>query len=91
MKLYCHLSFSTDTVRQMIVDESRSLQVGVADGRSEKLESSFFHILAHGIGFGRLYRNLTQGLKGIDNRLSAGKERQGIFIETTELLLYGKE
>lgn len=42
MKLYCHLSFSTDTVRQMIVDESRSLQVGVADGRSEELESSFF-------------------------------------------------
>lgn len=52
-EVICYLSFSTDTVRQMIVDESRSLQVGVADGRSEELESSFFHILAHGVGFGR--------------------------------------
>ena len=44
----------------MIIDKPRSLQMSVANGRPEEFESPFFHILAHSIGFGRRYRNLTQ-------------------------------
>lgn len=54
--LFCPAS----TVRQMVVDKPRSLQVGVTNRSTEEFEPSFFHILAHDIGFGRRRRNLTQ-------------------------------
>ena len=34
--------------------------MGVANCSPEELETSFFHIFTHGIGFGRGYRNLAQ-------------------------------
>lgn len=75
----------------MIVDKTWSLQMGVANRSSEELETSFFHIFTHGIGFGGGYRNLAQWPECVDNRLFVGKEWQGIIIKTAEFLLYGKE
>ena len=69
------LSFPANTVRQMIVDKPRSLQMGVTNRGSEEFKSPFFHILAHGLGFGRGYRNFAQRPEGIDNRFPVRKER----------------
>ncbi len=60
VKRYRYLFFSVHTVRQVIVDKPGSLQVGVTNRSSEEFESPLFHIPAHGIGFGRGGRNLTQ-------------------------------
>ena len=65
--------------------------MGVANRSSEELETSFFHIFTHGIGFGGGYRNLAQRPEGVGNRLPVGKERQGVVVETAELFLYGEE
>jgi hypothetical protein len=40
---------SANAIRQMVVDKPRSLQMGIANGRAEELESPFFHVFAHGI------------------------------------------
>ena len=53
----CYLSFSANAVRQVIVDKSCRLQVGVTNRAAEEFESPFFHVFAHGIGLGRGYRN----------------------------------
>ena len=86
-----NLSFSANAVRQVIVDKSCRLQVGVTNRAAEEFESPFFHVLAHGIGLGRGYRNLAQRPEGVGNRLPVGKERQGVVVETAELFLYGEE
>lgn len=44
--------FPADTIRQVVVDESRRLQVGIADRRAEEFEPSPFHVFAHRIGLG---------------------------------------
>lgn len=85
------LSFPAITVLQMIVDKPCSLQMGVTNRSSEEFKSPFFHILTHGLGFGRGYRNFAQRPESVDNRFPVGKERQGVVIKTTEFLLYGKE
>lgn len=85
------LPFPANAIRQMVVDKPRSLQMGIANGRAEELESPFFHVFAHGIGLGRGYRNLAQRPEGVGNRLPVGKERQGVVVETAELFLYGEE
>lgn len=51
--------FPANAIRQMVIDKPRGLQMGVADGRTEELESPFFHVFAHGVGLGRRYRNLA--------------------------------
>ena len=43
------LPFPANAIRQMVVDKPRSLQMGIANGRAEELESPFFHVFAHGI------------------------------------------
>ena len=48
-----YLSLSANAVRQVIVDKSCRLQVGVTNRAAEEFESPFFHIFAHGIGLGR--------------------------------------
>ena len=95
MRLYGYVPefriFSANAVLQVIVDKPRSLQVGVTNRSPEEFESSFFHVLAHGVGFGRRCRNLAQRPEGVDNRFSVGEERQGVFVKTAELLLYGEQ
>ena len=82
-----NLSFSANAVRQVIVDKSCRLQVGVTNRAAEEFESPFFHVF----GLGRGYRNLAQRPEGVGNRLPVGKERQGVVVETAELFLYGEE
>ena len=48
-----YLSLSANAVRQVIVDKSCRLQVGVTNRAAEEFESPFFHVFAHGVGFGR--------------------------------------
>jgi hypothetical protein len=48
-----YLSLSANAVRQVIVDKSCRLQVGVTNRAAEEFESPFFHVFAHGIGLGR--------------------------------------
>ena len=70
----------------MIVNNPRSLQVGIANRSTEKLESPLFHIPAHGIGLRRRSRNFAQRPERVGNRPTVGKERQGVVVKTAELL-----
>ena len=56
------------TVGGMIVDQPRRLHKGIADSGTDKLETSFFQVFAHGIGFGRRGRNFTVALPAVDFR-----------------------
>ena len=85
------LSFSTDAIRQMVVDESRGLEKGIADRRAEEFESSHFHVPAHGIGFGRRCRYFVQRPERVADRSPAGKERERVAVKTAELFLYGEK
>ena len=46
------LSVPANAARQMVVDEPRGLQMGVTNRGAEKFEAPFFHVPAHGVGFG---------------------------------------
>ena len=46
------LSVPANAARQMVVDEPRGLQMGVTNRGAEKFETPFFHVPAHGVGFG---------------------------------------
>ena len=85
------LLFPTNTIHQVIVDESRSLQVGVTNCTPEEFESPLFHILAHGVRFGRGDWNLTHGPKSVDNRFPVGKERERVIIKTSKLFLQSEK
>lgn len=80
-----------DTSGEMVIDEPGRLQEGITDGRSEKPESSLFHIPAHGIGFGRGGGYFRQRMKRMDDRPAVGKEGQDVVAKAAELLLYGPE
>ena len=65
--------------------------MGVADGRTEELESPFFHVFAHGVGFGRRYRKLAQRPEVVDNRFPVGEKGQCVVVKAAEFFLYGKK
>ena len=44
------VAVADDAAGEVVVDKSGGLQEGVADCRAEKLESSFLHVLAYGVG-----------------------------------------
>ena len=72
----------------MIIHHPGGLHVGVADGSTKKLKSTFFHILADGIRYGSACDKM---IKMIDDRLSIRgiKLYTGIYQRNQELLLYG--
>ena len=53
IQLYCYLPLPADAIHQMIIHKSGGLQVSIANRSSKEFKSPFFHILAHGIRFGR--------------------------------------
>lgn len=75
-------TFSANAIGQMIVNKPRSLQVGIANRGSEKLESPLFHIPAHGIGLRRRSRNFAQRPERVGNRLTVmGVKTKCVKIE----------
>lgn len=75
----------------MVVDEAASLQIGMADGGTEKSEAPFFHVPAHGFGFGGGDRNFAQCPEMVDNRVFAGEKGEDIVVETAEFFLQGEK
>src|ERR1019366_6230044 len=74
----------------MVVDHPRRLHKRVADGRTDKVETTFLEILAHRIRFGCMRRNLAANPPAIHARLAADK-LPDVTIERTELLLHFKK
>ena len=56
----------TVAVLSVVHDHARSLHEGVADGRADKSEASFFQGFAHGFGLGGNRRDFTAILEVID-------------------------
>lgn len=75
----------------MVVDEAAGLQIGMADGGTEKSEAPFFHVPAHGFGFGGGDRNFAQCPEMVDNRFFAGKKGEDIVMEAAEFFLQGEK
>ena len=69
----------------MVVHHTGSLHVGVANGGTEELETTFFHILADSVG-DRCTGNHLACM--VDDRLTVGHKAVQVFIERAEFLLY---
>ena len=69
----------------MVVDHADRLHEGVADCRSDELESALLHVLAHYIGFSRVIWNVGQSLPAISDR-HAIDESPYVGVECAEFL-----
>lgn len=71
----------------MIIDHTRRLHVGIADGRADKLESALFQISAHRVGFRGAGRVVFQRAYVVNDRMAVDK-KPDILVEAAELLLH---
>lgn len=83
--------FPADALRQVVVDKSPILQIGVATRTPEELKPALFHVPAYSVGFRRRGENLAERPERVDDGLSFRKEREDIIAEAPELFLHGKE
>jgi hypothetical protein len=74
----------------MIIDHSHCLHESIADRWTREFKPVSPQILAQGLGFGRLRRNIFRRLTFILLR-PATNESPDILVETAELLLQSKE
>jgi len=71
----------------MVIDHANSLHKGIANCGSNEFESSVFQILAHGIRFSCVHRNLTDIFPFVYNCFVMNK-LPDIMIKAAIFLLY---
>jgi hypothetical protein len=60
--------------------------MGVADGRTDELETPFYEVLAQRVGLGRACREFRKGMPGVVSGLPA-HESPEVSVKTPELVL----
>src|ERR1700733_4075818 len=80
----------TEAIDHVIVHHSYRLHEGVADGRSDEVETAPLKVFAHGIGLGRARRNFLERPGRAQARLAV-YELPDIAIEAAKFLLHREE